>query len=163
MLLAACVLTGCAQPTPVGPAAPVPLIDESGLNQLLAQSAGKVLLVDFWATWCQPCRALFPHTVALQRELADRGLVVITVALDDSDQTGEVQDFLRAQGARSYDFMSRYGNGSESAAKFDIDGGAIPHVRLYDRRGRLREKFGYGNPPDPSRIDEAVKALLAEN
>jgi len=138
----------------------VRVVDEKQYGAALAEQRGKVVLVDFWATWCDPCRRLFPHTVELQRRYADRGLVVITVSLDNPAEEPQVLDFLDQQKAQSLNFISRYGTGTRSVEAFQVGQGAIPHVKLYDRQGKLQKVFGEDDPPDPSRIEAAVKQLL---
>ena len=60
-------------------------IDEDELAEAIASHRGKVVLVDFWATWCLACTELFPHTVALHHRFADDGLVVLSVSFDDPE------------------------------------------------------------------------------
>src|SRR5436189_3322802 len=68
------------------------------LARLVATQKGKVVVVDFWATWCGPCKAAFPHLVELHQQYARQGLVVISVSLDDAKDpqtVDEVRAFLR--------------------------------------------------------------------
>lgn len=60
----------------------LPLLDGGELR--LSSYRGKVVLLDFWATWCVPCRAETPHFVELQRQYGDHGLQIIGVSMDDS-------------------------------------------------------------------------------
>jgi thiol-disulfide isomerase/thioredoxin len=135
------------------------IVDKAGFAEVLAKHRGRVVLVDFWATWCEPCVELFPHTVELHRRLADRGLVVISMSLDDPDNEQAVQKFLIEQGATFENYLSQYGTGSESSEAFDLTG--VPHLKLYDREGRLHKTFpAPGQSIDPSEIDRAVEELL---
>ncbi len=69
---------------PPPPARPEPaLVDLDGGSHRLAEWQGKVLVLNFWATWCPPCREEMPEFVALQKELGDRGLQFVGVAIDD--------------------------------------------------------------------------------
>lgn len=133
-------------------------IDEKELAEVLQRHRGKVILVDFWALWCLPCVKLFPHTVALHDRFADRGLVVISVSLDDPPQRPDVEAFLKEQKATFENFLSRYGTGSRSMEVFEIDGG-VPHLKLYGRDGKLERTFQSASI-DPEEVDREVAMLL---
>jgi thiol-disulfide isomerase/thioredoxin len=130
------------------------------LAALVKQQRGKVVLVDFWATWCEPCVKLFPHSVALQSRLGGRGLQVISVSFNEPEEQPAVLAFLERMHADFPNLVSRYGTGTKSMETFQIEGG-IPCLKLYDREGRLRKTFGADDPPAPEQIDRAVEALLA--
>jgi thiol-disulfide isomerase/thioredoxin len=159
---AACLLlTGCPASPPSVAGPPPRTLDAPGLARLLDQHRGQVVLVDFWATWCGPCVKLFPHTVELQRRLADRGLAVITVSLDDPADAPAVRKFLDQNGAATENYLSSYGVGPEAMTAFRISDGALPHVRIYDAQGRLRKTFASGGRMiDPKEIESAVEGLL---
>jgi thiol-disulfide isomerase/thioredoxin len=136
-------------------------IDSRGLNDAVARHRGNVVLVEFWATWCVPCVKLFPHTVELQRRLANRGLVVISVSMDDPDNRNAVLRFLCDHRATFENYISRYGVGSEGFEAFDVSDGALPHLKLYDRDGRLRKTFVSGGQTlDQEKIDAAIDELF---
>jgi len=137
--------------------------DETDLAKLLEESRGKVVLVDFWATWCPPCMELLPHTLEMARKYADRGLAVVLVAINDpKEQAEDVKAVLEKNGAAGVvNLLCRYGIGSEAVEKFAIDDGSLPHLRLYDREGRLHAKFGAtAIAPNPARIEAEVEHLL---
>jgi thiol-disulfide isomerase/thioredoxin len=136
-------------------------IDAPGLAYALQKHRGEVVLVEFWATWCAPCLELFPHTVELHRCFADQGLAVITVSLDDLDNSSPVRKFLTDHGATTENFFSSYGVGADAFDAFKIDDGALPHVQLYDRQGRLHKTFGSGGKSiDPAEVARAVEKML---
>ena len=136
-------------------------IDASGLAQALQQHRGQVVLVDFWATWCGPCLELFPHTVELHRRFGNRGLAVITVSLDDPDNRAAVRKFLGRSGAAMENYLAVYGVGPAAFTAFEIDDGALPHVRLYDRQGKLHSTFESGGKAiDPEQVERAVEEMM---
>src|SRR4051812_29098527 len=95
---------GCSQnqhssaPKPESEITLVPA-DEKDLDALIAKNKGKVVFIDYWATFCGPCKKAFPHTVELHKEHQAEGLVVISVNFDLLDDKDKALDFLRKQGA----------------------------------------------------------------
>ena len=68
-------------------------IDADGFNAMLESARGDVVLLNLWATWCAPCLKEIPDLVELERDLAERGLSVIGISLDDADAGDEVLSF----------------------------------------------------------------------
>jgi thiol-disulfide isomerase/thioredoxin len=156
----AIALTGCARQ----PAPPITLrqLDEAKFADILAQHRGKVVLVDFWATWCGPCVELFPHTVELHRKEAGRGLVVVSVSLDDRDKEAQVRNFLESQRATFDNYIASDGGSAEVWELLGLKSG-LPQVKLFDRQGKLRHHFPEGDTHiTPADLDPAVETLLAE-
>ncbi len=143
------------------PAVSLEPIDGEGLAKAVEQRRGKVVLVDFWATWCIPCVELFPHTVELHRKFSEQGLSVISVAMDEPESEQEVLQVLTRQNATFPNFISRFGLGSQAVEAFRITGGALPHLKLYDRSGKPHREFVAGQFT-PEQIDEAVNELLEQ-
>ena len=177
-MAAACLLAGCGGHGPVesrhGAERPASgtkgvglrTVDAAGLAQAIQEKRGNVVLVDYWATWCEPCIKLFPHTVDLEHRFRERGLTVITVSLDDPASAAAVERFLHRQLAGKdsetiQTFLGSYGVGSEAFTAFDIGDGALPHVKLYRRDGRLSQSFlSGGGAIDPQKIEAAVAEAL---
>ncbi|MBV9035520.1 MAG: TlpA family protein disulfide reductase [Acidobacteriaceae bacterium] len=114
----------------------VPL-DEASFRQMVANHRGKVLLVDFWATWCGPCREEMPPLVALSSARKQRGFELITVSCDEPEQEGAAADFLAQQHAPTPRYIRR--THSDDAFINSIDpkwSGALPALFLFDRSGR---------------------------
>ena len=143
----------------------VRVVDEKQFDQVLKQHRGKVVLVDFWATWCLSCLELFPHTVELHQRYADRGLAVISLSMDDPDDEPAVLKRLQSNKATFGNFISRYGGSTKSADAFGLEDLALPRYHLYDRTGKLRQKLrsGLGTTIEAEDIDHAVKELLDES
>jgi thiol-disulfide isomerase/thioredoxin len=136
------------------------------LQSLLDRHQGRVVFVDFWATWCGPCVEQLPHTLELARAHRDEGLAVITVSMDEPEDEAQVTRFLQKQRAECDNLIGKYGAGTEFADAFAIPGD-VPFYKLYDRQGKLRYQFSadpdgieFGEPL--SRIDERINQLLAE-
>jgi thiol-disulfide isomerase/thioredoxin len=83
--LAAAVAFATGMPAQVAPGDAFPPLSSAGLGGGgLPDAAGKVLLVDFWASWCAPCKASFPAYSRLQAEFGGRGLAIVAVSVDES-------------------------------------------------------------------------------
>lgn len=105
------------------------LHDLSGRPWHMADLRGKVVLVNFWATWCPPCRKELPSLEAFSARFANQGLVVIGISDED---TAKVEPFVRRQGL-SYPILLDSGGVVNRA--FAIQG--IPKSFVYDRSGKL--------------------------
>src|SRR5579864_683891 len=105
----------------------------NGQTLQLSSYRGKVVLLDFWATWCVPCRAEIPHFVELQQKYGDRGLQIIGVSMDDSPEP--VRDFYQQ-------FHMNYPVVMGNAKIGESYGGllGLPITFLLDRGGRITAK-----------------------
>lgn len=116
---------------------------------------GKVVLVDFWASWCEPCRHSFPWLNAMQAKYAGQGLVVIGVNVDP--QRADAQRFLRDVPAA---FEIVYDPSGALAARYEVPG--MPSSYVFDANGKLIGKhIGFRNATREEREAELQKLLSA--
>ena len=114
----------------------VTVVDKAGFQKAIDAHHGKVVLVDYWATWCPPCVKQFPHTVELSNKHREQGLDVIALSFDEPDDVDAVRKFLSEKEATFENLISSVGSGETAADEFDFDG-ALPHYVVYDRDGNL--------------------------
>jgi thiol-disulfide isomerase/thioredoxin len=111
----------------------ISLPDTSGRPEALAQWKGKVLVVNFWATWCTPCREEMPEFVAAQQELGARGLQFVGIAIDDADK---VRQYATEIGLNYPALIGGYGS-IELSRSLGNTVGALPFTIVLDRSGRI--------------------------
>jgi peroxiredoxin len=129
----------------------LPLLDGGQLR--LSSYRGKVVLLDFWATWCVPCREETPHFVELQRKYGDGGLQIIGVSMDDSSEP--VRTFVQQ-------FRVNYPVVTGTADVGSAYGGVLglPIAFLIDREGRIQAK--HMGATDASVFENEVASLLKQ-
>ena len=164
-VLVAAILTGiyvCSNRTPhsnariakqslLAPDFVLPQLDGTPLR--LSAYRGKVVLLDFWATWCDPCREETPHFVELQQKYADRGLQIIGVSMDDTSEP--VRDFYQ-QFHMNYPVVM--GNAKTGEAYGGVLG--LPIAFLLDRDGRIVSK--HIGPTQAATFEEEIAALSSK-
>lgn len=113
-------------------------VDARGLAQRIARERGRVVLVNFWATWCVPCREEFPELSRLQQKYGPRGLQVLGVTTDFSSQIAAVEKFLTEQKAAFPNYHKKSG-GDDQLFIDAVDtswGGELPFSVLFARDGK---------------------------
>ena len=106
----------------------------AGKSVQLADFKGKVVLLDFWATWCGPCRLSIPNLINLHREYASQNLVILGINMDEDPQ--EVAAFVKDMGI---DYPVLLDRGNAISASFGVRG--IPFFCLIDQKGRLVKQW----------------------
>jgi thiol-disulfide isomerase/thioredoxin len=107
--------------------------DLAGKEQSLSQWKGKVVVVNFWATWCVPCRAEMPEFVRVQRELGGRGLQFVGIAIDQADK---VEAFAAELGLNYPALIGGFG-AIELSKTMGNRLGALPFTIIVDRAGSV--------------------------
>jgi peroxiredoxin len=132
----------------------VSLPDASGRQESLGQWKGKVLVVNFWATWCTPCREEMPEFVAAQRDWGARGLQFVGIAVDEPDK---VRRFAEEIGLNYPALMGGYG-AIELSRTLGNQAGALPFTVIVDRAGGIAHTQ-LGPLPD-AKLRSIVSQLL---
>jgi peroxiredoxin len=109
------------------------LPDTSGRQQSLSQWRGKVVVVNFWATWCAPCREEMPEFVRAQREFGPRGLQLVGIAVDEPEK---VVQFAKELGLNYPALIGGYG-AIELSKTLGNQLGALPFTIVIDRTGAV--------------------------
>jgi len=128
------------------------LKDVSGAEMKLSDFKGKVVIIDFWATWCPPCKEEIPHFISLYHEYRDKGLEVIGISMDRNPRK-VLPGFIKDNGI-NYSILL----GNENV--YDLYGGiaAIPTTFIIDKEGNIRKKYiGYN---EKEVFEKDVKELL---
>jgi peroxiredoxin len=107
------------------------LVDAKGAKVTLADYKGKVVLLNFWATWCGPCKVEIPWFMEFNKTYKDRGLAVLGVSLDD-DGWKSVKPYLAE---KKIDYTVVVGNDAVSKSYGDVD--SLPTTFIIDRDGRI--------------------------
>ena len=105
------------------------LKDLTGKTWKFSDLRGKVVLLNFWATWCPPCRKEMPDLQALYEKLAPQGLVILGIS---DDEPGKVRPFVLD---RKVTFPVLLDRGSKVSKALVVEG--IPKTFIYDREGKL--------------------------
>jgi thiol-disulfide isomerase/thioredoxin len=123
------------------------------LSPGLSPGAGKVVLVDFWASWCEPCRHSFPWMNDMQKKYADEGLVIVAVNVDND--RAAAQRFLEENPT---ELEIRYDDDRSLVRRFEVV--AMPSSFLLDGNGQLVEQHLGFKVLKQDEYEAAIKAAL---
>lgn len=163
LLVAVCLVFGLTLASVdhayAGKAAPdFSLRDLNNTPQTLSQYKGKVVLVNFWATWCGPCKIEMPHLEAMYEELGTRGFVVLGISADDARSASAVKPVAMSLGLKYPVLLDK-----DSAVVSQYDPSkTLPYNVLVDRAGDISSVFSGYNAGDEVKVKDAVLALLGQ-
>ena len=115
----------------------VSMKDSSGKQRKMSEWQGKVLLLNFWATWCPPCVSEMPELVALQNELAGKNLQVVGIGIDSPSNIREFAEKHQI----TYPLLLGGLEGSELSRQFGNQSGGLPFTILIGPDGSVRQTY----------------------
>jgi thiol-disulfide isomerase/thioredoxin len=117
---------------------------------------GRVLVLDLYATWCEPCRESIPHLIALQRSYGEQGLQIIGLNVGGPDDRVKVADF-----AREFGIQYPLGFPDKSFEEFLLsDNESIPQTFVFDRKGEAVKRFiGYGEAT-ADELEQTIRRVI---
>jgi thiol-disulfide isomerase/thioredoxin len=127
-----------------------------GKRSIFSEYKGKVLILDFYATWCVPCRDSVPHLIGLQKKFEDQGLKVVGLNVGGPGDEQEVPAF-----AKEFGIQYTLAKPDDDLVSFLMsDSDAIPQTFVFDRQGQLVQRFvGFGSETGIY-MDSAVETAL---
>ena len=137
--------SGCyhgSKPSSIGRQAPDFTVQDSERSVTLSQFRGKIVVLNFWATWCPPCIEEMPSLVQMQKKVQDKGVVVLAVSVDD-----DPDDYHKFLKDHSIDLLTVRETGRRTSAgviaPVSEEYGTIkvPETYIIDRKGIIRRKF----------------------
>ncbi|MBA3697098.1 MAG: TlpA family protein disulfide reductase [Methylotenera sp.] len=120
------------------------LPDENGVSQALSQYQGKIIVLNFWATWCPPCREEMPELSELHKEYQAKNVVVLGIAIDEQAQV----KMFRKEMPVSYPLFAAEEEGMSLASNLGNNKGVLPYTVIIDNKGKvIKTYFGRINKP----------------
>lgn len=131
------------------------LPNENGVAQALNQYKGKIIVLNFWATWCPPCREEMPELSQLHTENQTKNVVVLGIAIDE---IGLVKEFTRETPV-SYPLFAAEDEGMALGNDLGNDKGVLPYTVIIDANGKvIKTHFGRINK---ALLETSLRPLLA--
>lgn len=137
------------------PAPDVETLTLEGKKVKLSDYKGKVVLLDIWATWCPPCRAMIPHEREMVKKLEGKPFLLVSVSADDQKET--LTKFLEKE---PMPWTHWWDNGTDNPVLKKYRVRAFPTLYLIDHTGVIRQKW-VGSPGN-DKLDKAVEELVTE-
>jgi len=135
-------------------------VDQASYPKTIAAHHGKMLLVNFWATWCVPCRKEMPQLIQLSRKLAARGFDLVMISADEPEQQAAALKLLQDNRAAGAAYLLKTSDNDKFYPAVDAKwlSGELPALFLYDRSGKkVRSFFGETSIQD---LEASITKLL---
>ncbi len=123
----------------------------------LSDLKGKVVILDFWATWCGPCRETIPHVKTIYEKYKDKGVEVIGINMDESSKIDAVVEFIKTNGMKYQVISDAKGN---VASQYGVT--SIPRFFIIDKNGYIDKMFIGYDPEMETKIGNEIDKLLKE-
>lgn len=149
------VLSLASFPAAAGKPAPEFTLPLKNGSITLSQYKGKVVYLDFWASWCIPCRKSFPWMNSMEQKYSNKGLKIITINLDKKEKA--VEKFLKRYPAK---FAVAYDPAGKTAEAYDVKG--MPSSYLIDRNGNIIYTHIGFRASNKNKLEAKIKAALAQ-
>jgi thiol-disulfide isomerase/thioredoxin len=148
-----------AQARPLKPIAEMSWTGFEGNVQKLKDHRGKVVILDFWATYCPPCIEEIPHLKALQAKYGPDELLVVGLHVGGDEDKPKVPEFVERL---KITYLLAYPEDALTSFIFGAET-AIPQTAIFDRQGRLAKKIVGFNNQIKAELDEAVETAISSN
>src|SRR5947209_14735350 len=116
-------------------------VDLDGLLKAVEAHKGKVVVIDVWANFCVPCKEKFPHMVELANQYRDKGVVFISLTIDEPEDRDKAVAFLQKQNAWFQNFFLKDRDKNEKAGDAKLYHSAPPIVHVWDQRGKKVKEY----------------------
>lgn len=137
----------------------LPTLDEAAFQKLVDAHKGKVILYDFWATYCEPCRAELPKLMRLEAKLRSQGFELITISADEPEQAAAAEKVLKQFAVRGPVYRKQAKDDDQFINSIDAKwSGALPALFLYDKAGRKVRSFI--GETDMGTVEAAIRKFL---
>lgn len=134
-------------------------LDEAGFQKVVDSHKGKVVLYQFWATWCAPCRAEMPQLIRLEAKLRSQGFELVTISADQPEQDAAAEKVLKQLAVRAPLYRKQAQNDDNFINSIDRKwSGALPALFLYDKNGRKVRSFI--GETEMAVVEAAIRNLL---
>ena len=134
LLIALCACNTGSRPPRIGSSAPDFTVQDADRTVALNQFRGQIVVLNFWATWCEPCVEEMPSLVEMQRRMKAKGITVVAVSIDENESA--YRSFLKQHGV---DLLTVRDPGQKTPALYGTRG--WPETFIIDRNGVMRRKF----------------------